>query len=56
MVDSIEKMARAMKLKTIAERVEDEQAQNILGEIGIDYAQGCHPGRPGRSGKVTGNS
>ena len=45
MVDSIQQMARAMKLKTIAERVENEQTLNILREIGIDYAQGCHLGR-----------
>ena len=46
MVDSIQQMARAMKLKTIAERVENEQTLNILREIGIDYAQGYHLGRP----------
>jgi EAL domain-containing protein (putative c-di-GMP-specific phosphodiesterase class I) len=37
---------RAKKLNTIAERVEDEQTLNILREIGIDYAQGYHLGRP----------
>ena len=46
MVDSIRQMARAMKLNTIAERVEDEQTLNMLREIGIDYAQGYHLGRP----------
>jgi Amt family ammonium transporter len=35
-----------MKLDTIAECVEDEQTLNILKEIGIDYAQGYHLGRP----------
>jgi Amt family ammonium transporter len=46
MVDSIQQMASAMKLDTIAECVEDEQTLNILREIGIDYAQGYHLGRP----------
>ena len=46
MVDSIQQMARAMRLNTIAERVENEQTLNILREIGIDYAQGYHLGRP----------
>ena len=46
MVDSIQQMGRAMKLDTIAECVEDEQTLNILKEIGIDYAQGYHLGRP----------
>jgi len=46
MVDSIQQMGRAMKLDTIAECVEDEETLNILKEIGIDYAQGYHLGRP----------
>jgi len=46
MVDSIQQMASAMKLDTIAECVENEQTLNILKEIGIDYAQGYHLGRP----------
>jgi EAL domain-containing protein (putative c-di-GMP-specific phosphodiesterase class I) len=46
MVDSIQQMGRAMKLDTIAECVEDEQTLSILKEIGINYAQGYHLGRP----------
>jgi Amt family ammonium transporter len=61
MVDSIQQMGRAMKLDTIAECVEDEQTLNILREIGIDYAQGYHLGRPqaireGGSEQLTVNS
>ncbi len=46
MVDSIQQMGHAMKLDTIAECVEDEQTLSILKEIGINYAQGYHLGRP----------
>jgi diguanylate cyclase (GGDEF)-like protein/PAS domain S-box-containing protein len=46
MVDSIQQMGRAMKLDTIAEWVEDEQTLNTLKEIGVNYAQGYHLGRP----------
>lgn len=40
MVKSIQQVARAMKLKTVAEWVEDEQTLNILKELGVDCAQG----------------
>jgi len=46
MVDSIQQMGHAMKLDTIAECVEDEQTLNTLKEIGVNYAQGYHLGRP----------
>ena len=46
MVDSIQQVGRAMKLDTIAEWVEDEQTLNTLKEIGVNYAQGYHLGRP----------
>ena len=46
MVDSIQQMGRAMKLDTIAECVEDEETLNILKDIGVDYVQGYHLGRP----------
>ena len=46
MVDSIQQMGSAMKLETIAECVEDEQTLNTLKEIGVNYAQGYHMGRP----------
>jgi len=40
MVKSIQQVAEAMNLKTIAEWVEDEQTLNILNEFGVDFAQG----------------
>lgn len=39
-VDAIARMARALKIETIAERVEGRDVLQRLGEIGISYAQG----------------
>ena len=39
-VDAISSIAKKMKIKTIAEFVENEQIHQILSGIGIDYAQG----------------
>jgi EAL domain-containing protein (putative c-di-GMP-specific phosphodiesterase class I) len=39
-------MAKALDKKTIAEFVENEAILHILQEIGVDYAQGYHLGRP----------
>jgi EAL domain-containing protein (putative c-di-GMP-specific phosphodiesterase class I) len=33
-------LARRLRLKTVAERVQDEEAARILGENGCDYLQG----------------
>ena len=46
MVESIQQIGSVMHLTTIAEHVEDEPTLNILEEIGVDYAQGFHLGRP----------
>ncbi len=35
-----------MKLKTIAELVEDSETMSQLRSIGVDYAQGFHCGKP----------
>lgn len=47
LVRSIHEMAKALDKKTIAEFVENEAILHILQEIGVDYAQGYHLGRPG---------
>ena len=39
-VDAINSIAKKMKIKTIAEFVENEQIHQLLAEIGVDYAQG----------------
>ncbi|MES9868855.1 MAG: EAL domain-containing protein [Sedimenticola sp.] len=46
MVRTIHDVARVLKLKTIAEWVEDEDVLDALKEIGVDYAQGYHIGKP----------
>jgi len=39
-------VARDFGIKTIAEGVEDQGTLDLLSEMGIDYAQGFHIGRP----------
>jgi EAL domain-containing protein (putative c-di-GMP-specific phosphodiesterase class I) len=46
MVVSIQQMAEAMRLNTIAEWVEDEETLNTLREIGVNYVQGYYLGKP----------
>jgi len=46
MVESIQQVGKVMKLRTIAEHVEDEATLAVLEEIGVDFAQGYHLGRP----------
>ena len=46
MVDIINQLGHVMGLKTIAEFVENEEILKCLGELGVDYAQGYHIGRP----------
>ena len=46
MVESIQQVGKIMKLKTIAEHVEDESTLSVLREIGVDYVQGYYFGRP----------
>ena len=44
---SIVTLAHELKVKTIAEYVEDEEILNQCRALGIDYGQGYHIGRPG---------
>jgi len=46
MVTSIHQIGDVMSLKTVAEKVENEEILAILKLIGIDYAQGFHLGQP----------
>ena len=45
-VRAIADIARIMNKRTIAEFVGDEATFNLIREIGIDYAQGWHVGKP----------
>lgn len=46
MVESIQQVGHVMQLNTIAEHVEDEKTLTVLREIGVDFVQGFHLGRP----------
>jgi diguanylate cyclase (GGDEF)-like protein/PAS domain S-box-containing protein len=46
MVKSIVDIARGMGLQTIAEFVEDGATAALLRELGVDFSQGYHHGRP----------
>jgi len=47
-VVSIAELAKKLGLKTVAEFVETEEVLQKVREVGIDYAQGYHVGRPSR--------
>ncbi len=46
MVESIQQIGEVMKLRTIAEHVEDKDTLEELERIGVDYVQGYYLGRP----------
>ncbi|SMC16732.1 PAS domain S-box-containing protein/diguanylate cyclase (GGDEF) domain-containing protein [Andreprevotia lacus DSM 23236] len=46
MVLAVNRIAHAMGRKTIAEYVENQAIVTVLQEIGVDYLQGYHIGRP----------
>jgi EAL domain-containing protein (putative c-di-GMP-specific phosphodiesterase class I) len=46
MVKSVVDISRVMKLKTIAENVEDEETADQLKTMGVDYTQGFFHGKP----------
>jgi diguanylate cyclase (GGDEF)-like protein/PAS domain S-box-containing protein len=46
MVEAIAKIGRAMKVATIAEKVESAAVLQVLREIGVDFIQGFHVAEP----------
>lgn len=46
MVQSIITLARQLKIKTIAECIEDKETAEMLREMGVDWGQGYYFGRP----------
>ncbi len=46
MVEAITQIGRAMKIKTIAERVETKEVLDCLAQIGVEYAQGYYIAAP----------
>jgi PAS domain S-box-containing protein len=51
-VEAVVTLARAFGLQTVAEGVEDAAALEIVGELGVDFAQGYHVGRPAPLGRA----
>lgn len=47
LVKSINEIGRVLNLTTVAECVENETTLEMLREIGVDYVQGYHTGKPG---------
>jgi EAL domain-containing protein (putative c-di-GMP-specific phosphodiesterase class I) len=52
-VSALVQVAKGMGMRTVAEFVEDEETLQILRELGVDYAQGYHIGRPAPVGELT---
>lgn len=46
LIQALVDVAQAFQLKTVAEFVEGPEILDILRELGVDYAQGYHVGRP----------
>jgi len=46
MAQGIVSMAQALRLRTVAEGVEDEASAQVLRALGVDLLQGYHFGRP----------
>ena len=51
-VESIQKIARVMGIKTVAESVEDADVLSALTQVGVDFAQGFYLGQPVPLGSV----
>jgi EAL domain-containing protein (putative c-di-GMP-specific phosphodiesterase class I) len=47
LVQAIVHIAQSFGQRTIAEGVEDEETLDLLRDLGVDFAQGYHLGRPG---------
>lgn len=46
MVETIVTLAKKLNVQTIAEFVSSEEILNVIKELGVDYAQGFHLGKP----------
>jgi PAS domain S-box-containing protein len=46
MLRGIVAIARELRMMTVAEGIEDAQTLQLVSDIGVDYAQGFHIGRP----------
>ena len=48
-VQSIVEVVRGFGLEVVAEKVHSQAIEDILSEIGVDYLQGYHIGKPSAS-------
>ncbi|MEY2515324.1 MAG: hypothetical protein QOJ89_2682 [bacterium] len=51
-VDSLVRMARGLRMHTTAEYIEDAATLQLVKDLGVDFAQGYHVGRPGPARQV----
>ena len=51
-VESLVRMAGGLRMRTAAEYVEDAATLQLVGDLGVDFAQGYHTGRPGPARQV----
>jgi EAL domain-containing protein (putative c-di-GMP-specific phosphodiesterase class I) len=51
-VDALVRLGRGLGFATIAEFVADQDTQDLLARLGVDYAQGFHVGRPSAAAPV----
>ena len=54
-VESLVRMSRGLRMQTTAECVEDAATWKLLADLGVDFAQGFHIGRPGPARQVIGS-
>ena len=53
LLQSINEIAHLLGKRTVAEHINSESIHQLLEEIGIDYGQGYHLGRPEPHGSLT---
>jgi EAL domain-containing protein (putative c-di-GMP-specific phosphodiesterase class I) len=46
MLRGIVAIARELRVLTVAEGIENAETLELVGDLGVDYAQGFHIGRP----------
>jgi len=56
LVEALVGLARGMGKKTVAEHVGDETTVTLLRELGVDYGQGYHLGRPMPAAELCANA
>jgi Amt family ammonium transporter len=55
MVSAIAEIARTMKIETVAEYVKDKATLEAMKQLGVDWVQGYHVGKPFRLRELIGD-